>query len=366
MLTKSVSTKSIIEPDISKAKTLPTEYYIDPKYFELAKEKIFAKSWQLIGDTDMLNQAGKVIPLTLLEGYLNEPVLLTRDKNNRLHCLANVCTHRGATLVESECTLTQMRCKYHGRRFDLDGTFISAPGFENACNFPTAVDNLSGISIEHFGKFVFASLEPDIAFNDLMADMIRRLNWLPLDQFIFDASYARDYYVHANWALYIENYLEGLHLPYVHPGLSAYVDIKTYRTELHRFGNLQIGPAKDVAEAFILPKNSPDYGEDIAAYYYWFFPNTIFNFYPWGLSINIIMPLAVDYTRIKYLTYIWDKTRMNYSPEDINETELEDEAILEQVQRGIKSRFYKRGRYAPNWETGVHQFHTLLAEKLGS
>jgi choline monooxygenase len=34
------------------------------------------------------------------------------------------------------------------------------------------------------------------------------------------------------------------------------------------------------------------------------------------------------------------------------------------VQRGVKSRFYNRGRYSPKREMGVHHFHRLLAEAL--
>jgi choline monooxygenase len=89
------------------------------------------------------------------------------------------------------------------------------------------------------------------------------------------------------------------------------------------------------------------------------------NFYPWGLSVNVIVPLAPDRTRVKYFTYVWDEKRMgSYSVTDIDKTEREDENIVEQVQKGVSSRLYKKGRYSPRWEAGVHQFHTLLAQFL--
>src|SRR5262249_31370919 len=115
-----------------------------------------------------------------------------------------------------------------------------------------------------------------------------------------------------------------------------------------------------------LPPESPDYGQSIAAYYYWLFPNMMFNFYPWGLSINVVVPLAIDRTRIKFITYVRDEKRMgSYSTSDIDKTEREDEDIVEHVQKGISSRFYNTGRYSPQWEAGVHHFHTLLQEFLG-
>ncbi|HMP51319.1 MAG TPA: SRPBCC family protein, partial [Candidatus Melainabacteria bacterium] len=95
------------------------------------------------------------------------------------------------------------------------------------------------------------------------------------------------------------------------------------------------------------------------------FPNTMFNFYPWGISVNVVEPLAVDRTRVRFLTYVFDRSRMgSYSPESINITEMEDEAVVEAVQKGVRSRLYKRGRYAPQWEQGVHQFHRMLTARL--
>ncbi|MFX8331671.1 SRPBCC family protein, partial [Acinetobacter baumannii] len=33
----------------------------------------------------------------------------------------------------------------------------------------------------------------------------------------------------------------------------------------------------------------------------------------------------------------------------------------EAVQKGVKSRFYDRGRFSPKREVGTHHFHQLLA-----
>jgi choline monooxygenase len=116
---------------------------------------------------------------------------------------------------------------------------------------------------------------------------------------------------------------------------------------------------------FDLPRSSPDHGLDVAAYYYWLFPNLMLNFYPWGLSINVVKPLATDRTKISYLAYVWDESRIaEGAGADLDRVEREDEAIVEAVQRGVRSRFYDRGRYSPSRETGVHHFHRLLCESL--
>jgi hypothetical protein len=54
--------------EIEHAKTLPAEFYRDPKYFELARERVFACSWQFAVDSDCLDLTGKVVPWTALPG----------------------------------------------------------------------------------------------------------------------------------------------------------------------------------------------------------------------------------------------------------------------------------------------------------
>jgi choline monooxygenase len=113
---------------------------------------------------------------------------------------------------------------------------------------------------------------------------------------------------------------------------------------------------------FDLPAGAPDHGRRIAAYYVWLFPATMINVYPWGLSVNAVRPLAVDRTRISYLTYVWDPERLDRGAgSGLDRVEREDEAVVESVQRGVRSRLYDRGRYSPARETGVHHFHRLLA-----
>src|SRR5436190_22370664 len=147
-----------IDADIAKAKTIDTDFYTQPKFYEEAKERIFAASWQFIGDAGSIKQTGDAFPFTLLDGYLNEPLLLTKDKQNKIHCLSNVCTHRGNLVVYEPCKLNQLKCKYHGRLFNLDGKFISMPEFKEVENFPTTDDNLHQLPLLKWGKLLFTSL----------------------------------------------------------------------------------------------------------------------------------------------------------------------------------------------------------------
>lgn len=143
------------------------------------------------------------------------------------------------------------------------------------------------------------------------------------------------------------------------------MDYSQYKTENYVYSNLQIGYGKNSENCFLLPKNSPDYGKNIAAYYFWLFPNLMFNFYPWGLSINIVKPISIKKTTISYLTYVWNENLMELGAGgSLDRVEREDQVIVESVQQGMQSRFYHRGRYSPSMETGIHHFHRLLTSSI--
>jgi choline monooxygenase len=352
-----------VHSNIAKAQTINTSFYLSEECFEASKEKIFAPSWQFIGDSDRVKDAGAVYPFTLLENYLNEPLLLSRDKQEQLRCMSNVCTHRGNLVVYEPCRLNQLRCRYHGRLFALDGKFISMPEFKEVENFPTEEDNLHRLPVFEWGKLLFTSLNPCLRAEDFFGEMMRRIEWFPADKLQLQPQLSKDYFINANWALYCENYLEGFHIPFVHSGLNQVLDFGEYTTEIFRYSSLQLGIAKKGDGCFELPASSPDFGKEVAAYYFWVFPNMMFNFYPWGLSLNLVQPLDVSKTKVSFLTYVCDESKLNKGAgSGLDTVEMEDEEVVEHVQKGIRSRFYKHGRYSVKREQGTHHFHSLIAE----
>jgi choline monooxygenase len=353
-----------IDADIRKAKTLAADFYTDAAYFERAKEKIFARTWQFLGRDD---EFSGLKPATILPGVLDEPVLLVKD-GRELRCLSNVCTHRGKILVDDPCEANLIRCGYHGRRFSLDGKFLSMPEFEAVMDFPNESDNLRQLPIALRQGFIFASLDPIDKFEAFVNDAAGRLENIELDGLGLVST--REYAVDAHWALYCENYLEGFHIPYVHHSLNEIVDYGSYTTETFRYSSLQTAWSEPPAVAGGLtqrnlqpPATAGGSDSGVAARYLFIFPNLMFNFYPWGISVNVVRPVSPSRTIVEFLTYVSDAGQLGEGAgADLHGVELEDEAVVESVQKGIRSRFYTSGRYSPTREQGTHHFHRLIAE----
>lgn len=360
-----MSRRFFINPDIRKAETLPSSFYKDQHIFEEIKEKVFAKSWMWIGDENLVPLSGSVYPFVLLDNYLTESILLCRDKDNHIKCLSNVCTHRGNLVVQNPGKAKSLTCLYHGRKFGMDGSFKKMPEFEETENFPRACEGLHNFPLEKLGPHLFVALDPAFKFADVLTIMEERIGFLPLHEFRLDENLNKDYLVNCHWALYCDNYLEGFHIPFVHEDLNKVIDYGNYTTEIYDYLNLQIGYADEAQEVFNLPEGHIDFGKHVAAYYYWIFPNMMFNFYPWGLSINIVRPLSLNKTRVSFITYVHDDTKLNAGAGALlDKVEREDEFVVEGVHKGLQSRFYKTGRFSPTREKGIHHFHGLLAKFL--
>ncbi|MDC6350272.1 aromatic ring-hydroxylating dioxygenase subunit alpha [Zeaxanthinibacter sp. PT1] len=357
-----------IDPDITKAKTLPASFYRDPKVFKALKNKILRRSWQWIGDESLVPVPHRVYPFFLLDGFLPEPLILTKDATGEVYCLSNVCTHRGNLLIDKACKSRKLVCGYHGRRFALDGTFEYMPEFEQAKSFPSECDHLTKLHLYHWGPHLFTSLDPAFDLREILLVMEERIGHMGIKNFHLKKERSSDYVINAHWALYCDNYLEGFHIPFVHKALDSVLEYGSYDTLLFDHISLQVGYASSDEElVFDIPIDHVDHGKKVAAYYFWVFPNLMFNFYPWGLSVNVVKPVSEDQSKVSFRTYVYDESKLDQGAgSGLDTVEMEDEAVVESVQKGIQSGLYSHGRFSPTKEKGVHHFHLLLSQYLRS
>ena len=352
-----------IDIDITRAATLQGEFYASKENFNIALEKIFSRNWQFITDDGQLKENRSAFPFQFLGDLLPEPLVLINNKG-AINCFSNVCTHRGNILIKEPTTIKKhITCGYHGKQFTPCGKFKFMPKTQGMQNFPSPQDDLPEVAVAKWRQFIFSSLAPSFEFEELIKDVEERIGWMPIEEFKYREDLSKDYYVKANWALYCDNYLEGFHIPFIHADLNAILDFANYDVETFKYSNLQLAIASDDDICFDLPEDSKDHGKKIAAYYFWLFPNLMLNFYPWGLSVNIITPISENETKVQFRSYVWDESKLDSGAgADLDKVELEDEEIVQQVQKGVASRFYKHGRFSPTMEKGVHHFHTLISD----
>ncbi len=360
--------KFFVDNDITKARTIDKDFYLSKEAWDNAKENIFSKSWQYLGDkNELFKGAVKTYPRTFMENYLDEPLLLTK-KSDEIKCMSNVCTHRGFILSHHPAESQNLTCKYHGRRFSLEGECLSMPEFKSVEGFPAACDHLKKVDLKSWNQFLFASLNPKVDFDSIFSKINERVGFLNIEDFTHCPQYDKVYSVNAHWALYCENFLEGFHIPFVHNDLNALIDYGEYETLCYEDMVLQIGYASDGTATIDVPENHPDTGKKVAAYYYWIFPNMMLNFYSWGVQLNFIMPLTPKLTKVHFIYYLKDLQDNRFTDGDQlgDKTEREDEFVVEGVQSGLESSLYQQGRFSPSMEQGVHYFQQRICEYMNT
>lgn len=343
-----------VDPDLRRAGTIDPSLHFDPSAHQRVLDRVFAPSWQLL---PVAEPTHLVEPFTLLEGGLDEPLVWVREGEQE-RVLSNVCTHRGALLAEAPSDARGLRCVYHGRRFDLEGRMTSCPGFEGACDFPRPEDDLAAVALQALGPLRFVSLQPRADFGEWSAPLRTALAEFEGETFAFDPGASRAYDLDASWAVYCENYLEGFHIPFVHPGLNAGLDFGRYRVEVEGRSVNQLGFGSGEERALCRE-------EGLVAEYLWLYPNLMVNVYVWGISVNLVEPTGVGRCRVRYLRWVARPELVETGVgSGLDQVELEDQAVVHSVQRGVRSRLYPGGRFSPEHEAGPHHLQRLLAEDL--
>ena len=180
----------------------------------------------------------------------------------------------------------------------------------------------------------------------------------------------RTYDMKCNWKTYVDNYLEGYHLPSVHPGLNRELDYNAYTVEPYPRHVRQFSPIRGAQAGDATPRRYQEVREDLTTDYFWAFPNWMLNSYPDNVSLNIVLPVDAERSLAIFEWYLPEKdlssAAAKASVEFSDQIQIEDVAICEIVQKNLHSRSYERGRYSVKQEKGVHAFHRMYAEAMNS
>jgi choline monooxygenase len=344
-----------LDPDLAAAETLPSRCYTDASLLALEQARVFGRSWQWVGSLDRLAEAGSRFQVTVA----GEPLLVLKDGERRLRAFSAVCRHRAGRVGGEGKTL---KCAYHGWTYDLDGRLIGAPEFDGVKAFDRAACRLPEFRIEAWGPWIFVNLDPAAPpLAEVLGEILAETAHWPLDR--LRAVKTLDYDLACDWKVYVDNYLEGYHIPVAHPELFRQMDYGAYRVETRAWHSRQHAPVKGSGTLYhrdLAEGSAPE------ALYYWVFPNLMVNVYPDHVQLNLIQPLGPGRCRTHFAWFVEEGKALDLS-ENLAFSDLvqqEDIALCEAVQQGLGSRTYDRGRYSAKRENGVHHFHRLWVEAM--
>jgi choline monooxygenase len=367
-----------VNEKIECAETLASRFYTDPAILAVERARIFQRTWQLVGT---LSQgcgevSGAMRTISDPESYFTaevagEPIIVVRDRQGTLRAFSNVCRHRAGPIALGSGCKHVLRCQYHGWTYTLEGKLIGTPDIDGVEFFDRGTMGMVPLRVDTWEQFIFVN------FDAAAPPLAEVLGQIPQQAAGFQfaglqAAERRDYVINCNWKVYVDNYLEGYHIPIAHPGLMKELDYANYRTETFRYHSQQFAPIRamkgtdSAAERFYAP------GAGLQeALYFWIFPNLMLNIYPDNISTNLIVPLSQDQTLTIFEWFFHDvkspanQERIARAVAFSEEVQQEDIMLCRNVQKGLQSATYDRGRYSVKRENGVHHFHVLLGEFLG-
>ncbi len=366
-----------VNEQIECAQTLASKFYTDPAILDIEKARIFRRTWQLVGtlsqDCGEVNGLKRTIsdPETFFTAeVVGEPVVVVRDKQGTLRAFSNVCRHRAGPIAVGSGCKNVLRCAYHGWTYTLDGRLIGTPDVDGVEFFDRSTMGMFPVRLETWGQFIFINFDPNAvslsAYLGKIPEQARGFQFEGLQ-----LAERRDYIINCNWKVYVDNYLEGYHIPIAHPGLMREIDYAQYRTETYRYHSQQFAPIRAMKSGDASGRlYEPGTGLQ-EALYFWVFPNLMLNIYPDNIQTNVIVPLSHDKTLTIFEWFFHDvaseksRERVKRAIAFSDEVQQEDVGLCEHVQRGLRSSTYDRGRYSVKRENGVHHFHMLLGEFLG-
>jgi choline monooxygenase len=351
--------------ELRRGRTLPAEWYTDPTLFAREQERIFASSWNYAGRVEQVANAGDF--LTTRVGDV--PVVIVLDEAGALRAYANVCRHRGSEVVLGQCgNRRTLQCHYHAWTWGLDGALRAAPNCEEQAGFNKADYPLAPLALDTFGRFIFINTgSPSCSLAETLGQLpaIVRSSGAEVDSLVFRER--REYSIQANWKVVVENFLECYHCAVSHPGFADLIDLNRYQVTCYDRCSIQRGPLKAVSRAVSNRGFGAEGGREGIYTYLW--PNFMLNIYPGAgnASTNLVVPIDEHHCLAVYEFFFaqsMPEEEQRAMVEFIDQVQREDIVIVESVERGLRSGFYKQGQLILSRENGIQHFQRLVFSAL--
>lgn len=344
----------MLDPSASMDGTwaLPPECYTQAQYSKRENEQVFGTNWLPACRVEQVAQAGSYVALNLG----GEPLVVSRDQAGQLHAFTNICRHRAARVAPEGCgTAIRFSCPYHGWMYDLAGKLTGIPQGDGMTCFKREENPLPAWHLEVWDRWVW--VHPPHASPGLLEEQLGPLqNWLGERLADFHWVETREYRIGCDWKVFVDNYLDGgYHVGPVHPGLSAGLLARGYKTEIFGSASLQSCPMSGPAEGGM-------------AWYWHLWPAWMINIYGDTADTNLVLPDGPGRCRVLFDWFMrgeLEPGRVARALESSDQVQREDMHICEEVQSNLASRFYRGGPFVPKRELAGWSFHQNWARAMG-
>jgi choline monooxygenase len=329
---------------VSLLETLPVQYYLDPAVWQIERQRVFAASWVMIANEHQLVRSGDYVA----EQVAGWPVFVQRTESGSLRAFHNLCPHRAGPIVwDGVGNQANLVCRYHGWAFDGDGKLLNARDFGAAAPEGTC---LTKIRAQSWRGMVFVCLDPTTPdLVEWLGGFVEACAAYPSNNYRFHSRSIRR--TAMNWKVYNDNFLEGYHLPLVHPAMCKEVDALKYTVISHgdpRW-NLHLAPQRD--------------GHTWTGVWGYFYPCFSFDIFPGGMAVERWLPVGNTHTDLIFEYFFDDDaTDIEKIVKDSEEVADEDVRVAESVQRNLSAGLYTTGCLSPRHEHAVGTFHTMVRE----
>jgi choline monooxygenase len=331
--------------------TLPASWYHDSEIYEAERWGIFAATWQFVAREADLPSPGDYVAVE----FCGFKVFVLRDRDGHLKAFHNMCPHRAAPLfAEGEGHCDVLRCRYHGWAFDHDGRLKAAPYFGEADWFKKEEFGLKPVRLDTWRGFVFVNLDGKaVPLLEFLGDVPALVAPYPIESFL--KRDIADFAVKSNWKTYTDNFVEGYHIPGIHPGLIQAIDFNRFETTYGRNVVIMKAPQKE--------------GSIYGGLWLWIWPNMTLSVYPDGMNASRIVPHGTRATTLHYSFYFQSLApELEASQRKTIETNCqivrEDFGICEDAQDNLESGVFRCGPMSPRHEMGVRYFHDEIRAAL--
>ena len=343
-------------------KSLPGWTYTSDAFFELEKTELILKNWQLDCLISNIPNPGDFFTFEIF----NELIFVIRDKKGDISAFQNFCSHRGTKLIDkiSGTCNGKITCPYHAWGYDFKGNLIKVPYEDQFKDFNKQNHGLQKVDLEIFQGFIFVKLlDSDVpSVNEQFKPYIDEIEQYRLEE-MRPLGRITMRPRNVNWKQIADNYVDALHIPVAHPGLSNLVG-KSYGIEvspnngyIHKMWGDGINTRNNNLSNRLYDKYLPHMNhlpDDKQRYwlYYRLWPNLAFDIYPEQMDFMQFIPIDANTTMIREIAYaLPDDRRETKAAQYLNwrinrQVNNEDTHLINLVQEGMNTKNFKSGPLA--------------------